>query len=52
MRLVAHDPAAYDLYYNVAANPSLWFVQHGLWELKHAPGVDAERRLGRGLRAL
>jgi len=42
LRLVAHEPHAYDLYYNVVANPTLWFVQHGLWELKHGPGVGLE----------
>ena len=40
LRLVAHDPLAYDLYYNVIANPALWFVQHGLWDLKHDPDAD------------
>ena len=40
LRLVAHEPAAYDLYYHVVANPALWFVQHGLWELKHEPERD------------
>jgi trehalose 6-phosphate synthase len=40
LRLVAHDPAAYDLYYHVVANPALWFLQHGLWELKHEPERD------------
>ncbi len=40
LRLVAHDPAAYDLYYHVVANPALWFVQHGLWELKHESERD------------
>ena len=40
LRLVAHEPAAYDLYYNVVANPALWFVQHGLWELKYEPERD------------
>ena len=40
LRLVAHDPDAYDLFYNVVANPTLWFVQHGLWERKHDPGAD------------
>jgi trehalose 6-phosphate synthase len=40
LRLVAHPPEAYDLYYNVVANPTLWFVQHGLWERKHDPGAD------------
>jgi trehalose 6-phosphate synthase len=40
LRLVAHPPTAYDLYYNVIANPVLWFVQHGLWERKLDPGRD------------
>lgn len=40
LRLVAHKPSAYDLYYNVVANPALWFVQHGLWQLKHNPDHD------------
>ena len=40
LRLVAHRPSAYELYYNVIANPALWFVQHGLWELKHDPERD------------
>ena len=40
LRLVDHDPAAYDLYYNVIANPALWFVQHGLWDRKHEPQRD------------
>ena len=40
LRLVAHDPVAYDLYYHVVANPALWFVQHGLWELKREPEQD------------
>ena len=30
LRLVAHDPPAYERFYNVVANPTLWFVQHGL----------------------
>jgi len=29
--LVAPDPDAYHGYYNVVANPMLWFIQHGLW---------------------
>ena len=40
LHLIAHPPEAYDLYYNVIANPVLWFVQHGLWERKHDPGGD------------
>ena len=30
LRLVAHDSPAYELFYNVVANPTLWFVQHRL----------------------
>ena len=30
LRLVAHEARAFELYYNVVANPVLWFVQHGL----------------------
>ena len=41
-RLVAHQPDAYHLFYNVVANPTLWLVQHGLWSLKHDPGVGLE----------
>jgi len=40
LRLVAHDPAAYELFYTVLANPVLWFVQHGLWDLKRDPEAD------------
>jgi trehalose 6-phosphate synthase len=40
LRLVAHDSQAYDLYYNVVANPVLWFVQHYLWGLAESPDVD------------
>jgi trehalose 6-phosphate synthase len=40
LRLVAHDPSAYDWYYNVAANPTLWFLQHYMWGLPYAPDLD------------
>ncbi len=48
LRLVAHRPAAYDLYYNVIANPALWFVQHGLWDRKHDPDRDLRPAWERG----
>ncbi len=38
--LVAHDERAYDLYYNVVANPMLWFIQHTLWGPATSPVVD------------
>jgi trehalose 6-phosphate synthase len=40
LQLVAHDSTAYDWYYNVIANPMLWFIQHYLWGLASAPDVD------------
>jgi trehalose 6-phosphate synthase len=40
LRLVAHDPSAYDWYYNVVANPTLWFLQHYMWGLPYAPDLD------------
>ncbi|HUQ22729.1 MAG TPA: trehalose-6-phosphate synthase [Gaiellaceae bacterium] len=48
LRLVAHAPAAYDLYYNVFANPALWFVQHGLWGLKQNPEADLQHAWDEG----
>jgi trehalose 6-phosphate synthase len=43
--LVEHDDEAYDLMYNRLANPLLWFVQHGLYDLPYAPalGDDTKR---------
>src|SRR5690242_14810395 len=40
LRLVAHDPSAYDWYYNVVSNPTLWFLQHYLWDLTRKPNLD------------
>jgi trehalose 6-phosphate synthase len=40
LRLIAHDPTAYDWYYNVVSNPILWFAQHYLWGLAEAPDID------------
>jgi trehalose 6-phosphate synthase len=40
LRFVAHEEQAYDRYYNVVANPMLWFVQHYLWELAYTPRID------------
>ena len=40
LQLIAHVEQAYDWYYNVVANPMLWFIQHSLWELAYTPKVD------------
>jgi trehalose 6-phosphate synthase len=39
VRFVASDAVAYDAFYNVFANPMLWFIQHYLWDLSNAPDV-------------
>jgi trehalose 6-phosphate synthase len=40
LRLIDHEPAAFDRFYNVFSNPLLWFLQHYLWELAYTPAVD------------
>ena len=42
LRFVAHDPVAYDRYYNVVANPTLWFLHHYLWGLRAEPRIGPE----------
>ena len=42
VRLVVSDPDAYDRFYNVFANPMLWFIQHYLWDLSNAPDIRTE----------
>jgi trehalose 6-phosphate synthase len=50
IRFVEHDPESYNLMYNELANPLLWFVQHGLYDLPYAPnlGDDTERAWEKG----
>jgi len=38
-RFVLIEPEVYDRYYNVIANPMLWFIQHYLWNLSRAPDI-------------
>lgn len=39
VRLVHSDQDAFDRFYNVIANPMLWFIQHYLWDLSNAPDI-------------
>ena len=41
-RFVVIDAETYHQYYNVVANPMLWFIQHYLWDLSNAPDVRRE----------
>lgn len=43
--LVESDPTAYDRFYNVIANPILWFIQHYLWDLSNAPDIRREEAI-------
>jgi len=47
---VAPEPEAYHRYYNVVANPMLWFVQHELWSRGARPdiGLDFHRAWDEG----
>jgi trehalose 6-phosphate synthase len=40
--MVESDALAYDRFYNVIANPILWFIQHYLWDLSNAPDIRRE----------
>jgi trehalose 6-phosphate synthase len=42
LRLVEHDPGAYQRFYNLLANPTIWFLQHYLWGLGSAPEFGPE----------
>ncbi len=39
VKMVASDADAYDRFYNIIANPMLWFIQHYLWDLSNAPDI-------------
>jgi trehalose 6-phosphate synthase len=40
--MVGSDAEAYDRFYNIIANPILWFIQHYLWDLSNAPDIRQE----------
>jgi trehalose 6-phosphate synthase len=41
-RFVVLDQDTYHAYYNIIANPMIWFVQHYLWDLSNAPDIRRE----------
>jgi len=40
VRYVSVEPDVYDKYYNIVANPILWFIQHYLWDLGRHPDIS------------
>ncbi len=41
-RFVVLDADTYHAYYNIIANPMIWFIQHYLWDLSNAPDIRRE----------
>jgi trehalose 6-phosphate synthase len=40
VQFLALEASAYEGYYNVIANPLLWFLQHSMWDVPRAPVID------------
>ncbi len=40
IRFLSPTPEAYDGYYNVIANPLLWFLHHSMWDIPRKPVID------------
>lgn len=40
LKFITPDQKAYEGYYNVIANPLLWFLQHSMWNVPYAPVID------------
>lgn len=42
IKFLSPSPEAFDGYYNIIANPLLWFLQHSMWDVPHAPIINKE----------
>lgn len=42
LRLVRPARKRYEQYYNVIANPLLWFIQHQLWDIPRTPSITLQ----------
>jgi trehalose 6-phosphate synthase len=40
VKFLSPPEEAYEGYYNVIANPLLWFLQHSMWDVPRAPIID------------
>jgi trehalose 6-phosphate synthase len=40
IKFINPNPAVYDGYYNVIANPLIWFLQHSMWNVPSEPVID------------
>ncbi|MCB9461551.1 MAG: trehalose-6-phosphate synthase [Anaerolineaceae bacterium] len=42
LKMVITEEDAYHQYYNIIANPLLWFIQHQMWNTPRDPSIDAD----------
>lgn len=42
VKFISVPDQVYEGYYNVIANPLLWFLQHNMWDLAKAPTIDRD----------
>jgi trehalose 6-phosphate synthase len=40
LKFLSPEVSAYEGYYNVIANPLLWFLQHSMWDVPRAPVIN------------
>lgn len=40
VKFLTPEESAFDGYYNVIANPLLWFLQHSMWDVPRAPVIN------------
>ena len=40
VHLITPERKRYQMYYNVIANPLLWFIQHELWDISRQPSIS------------
>ena len=40
VNFLSPEPAIYERYYDVIANPLLWFLQHAMWDVSRAPVIN------------
>ena len=42
IQFISPDESAYEGYYQVIANPLLWFLQHSMWDIFRTPTIDRQ----------
>ncbi len=42
LHMIQPDKDAYNQYYNMIANPLLWFIQHEMWDVPRTPSINKD----------